>query len=190
MGHVGLDKTIELITRVYWFPKIRERVKEHIANCLTCITYTVPSGKSEGEMHIWDKARAPFEMIYVDHYGPLDKSERGNRHILMLVDGYTKFCVMYPVKSTSSGETIGKIEQYFIHYGTPKGITTDRGTCFTSEEFDNFMQTKGVRHVKTATGTPRANGQVERIFRFLRSTMSKVATSREWDVHLGTCNLL
>lgn len=32
--HVGIDKVTVLISRSYWFPKIRDRATEHIQNCL------------------------------------------------------------------------------------------------------------------------------------------------------------
>lgn len=32
LGHVGIDKIVENIARVYWFPWMRERVREYILN--------------------------------------------------------------------------------------------------------------------------------------------------------------
>jgi len=35
MGHIGIERTVELIKRVYWFPKLKEFVKKYIENCLS-----------------------------------------------------------------------------------------------------------------------------------------------------------
>jgi len=48
MANVGLLKVIENISRVYWFPDMKTKVRNYINNCLKCIKFTVPSGKKEG----------------------------------------------------------------------------------------------------------------------------------------------
>lgn len=34
VGHAGIDKVVNRILRVYWFPDLRLKVKTHIQNCL------------------------------------------------------------------------------------------------------------------------------------------------------------
>lgn len=48
LGHVGIDKCINAIKELYWFPNMRTKVDEYIKNCLKCITYSPVSGKKEG----------------------------------------------------------------------------------------------------------------------------------------------
>ncbi|XP_076248026.1 uncharacterized protein LOC143187672 [Calliopsis andreniformis] len=58
LGHVGLDKVVDNILKVYWFPKLREKAKDYIANCLRCREFSPPSGKQPGYRHnILDKIR-------------------------------------------------------------------------------------------------------------------------------------
>jgi hypothetical protein len=35
-GHLGMDKTIEAITRNYYWPKMGKDIKKYIATCDTC----------------------------------------------------------------------------------------------------------------------------------------------------------
>lgn len=121
-----------------------------------------------------------FEASFVDHYGPLKNAPLGYKHVLLIIDGYTKFVVFYPVKSTESKESINKLKDYFHHYEKSRFLITDKGTCFTSEEFSEFVRSYDVKHVKIAVGTPRANGQAEKVFRFLRSTLAKIGGSSNW----------
>jgi len=44
LGHVGIDKVVEVISKSYRFPKVREKCKRHINNCLECIAYSDKSG--------------------------------------------------------------------------------------------------------------------------------------------------
>lgn len=51
LGHVVVDTIYEYLSRVYWFPNFREKVKRYIQNCL-CIMYSFKVGKSEASLHI------------------------------------------------------------------------------------------------------------------------------------------
>lgn len=138
IGHIGIDKVVENINRVYWFPKIREKVKAHVANCLKCIDFSSPSGKVEGYLHSIPKGNLPFQTIHIDHYGPLEKTSKGYKHILSTIDAFTKFIKLYPCKSTGT-EVIKNLETYFKTYSKPKRIVSDRGTSFTLTMFKNFV---------------------------------------------------
>jgi len=52
---------------------------------------------------------------------------------------------------------------------------TDRGTCFTSGEFQDFLRENEIKHIKVATGSPQANGQVERVNRTLIPMLRKLS---------------
>ena len=185
IGHVGIDKVVDNINRVYWFPKLREKVKKYIANCLKCVEFSPTSGKREGYLHSLPKGNIPFQTIHVDHYGPLEKSGRGFKHILSVVDGFTKFIRLYPCKSTTTDETTGHLSDYFRSYSKPKRLVSDRGTCFTSGKFATFIEEWAIEHVLVAVGTPRANGQVERFNRTITPMLSKLVESpNKW------CNAL
>lgn len=46
-------------------------------------------------------------------------------------------------------------------------VISDRGTAFNSRVFESFGDSNGICHVKVASGTPKANAQVERTNRTL-----------------------
>lgn len=71
---------------------------------------------------------------------------------------------------------------YFTSYGVPNRLISDRGSAFTSYEFKQFMDESSSNHILVAIACPRANGQVERINRFLTPILSKMIDSdKEWD---------
>jgi len=62
----------------------------------------------------------------------------------------------------------------------------DRGTPFTSAEFENFVHSVRAKHHKVAVAAPWANGIVEKVNRFLKNSLIKVLNSaEEWEFHLG-----
>lgn len=63
---------LEVISKSYWFTKIREKCTIHITNCLKCIAYSENSGKEEGFLHNIPKVNDPLDVVHIDHYGSVD----------------------------------------------------------------------------------------------------------------------
>lgn len=68
IGHVSPDKVIKNICQIYWFPQMKEKVKDYISNCLRCIEFSPLSGKKEGKLHSIPKKNLPFQTIHIDHF--------------------------------------------------------------------------------------------------------------------------
>lgn len=182
LGHIGINKTLELILRTYWFPNLKDKIKSYVSNCLKCISYSPVYGKPEGFLNPIPKGNLPFNTLHIDHYGPLEKTKYKNRYILLIVDAFTKFVKIYACNSTKTKPVIRHLESYFRHYSRPMRIISDRGSCFTSNEFKDFMAKHNIAHTLIASGVPRANGQVEIVNKSLRSMCAKLTESVErWD---------
>ena len=174
LGHLGCEKTVKAILRNYWFPGLRDKVKLYIANCLKCIAFSPTTGKRQGFLNPIPKGNRPFLTFHIDHLGPIDRRYSTKQHILLIIDGFTKFTKLYPVRSTDSKEAIICLTDLFRHYSRPNVIVSDRGTCFTSEEFETFMSECNIEHVKVATSSPKANGQIERVNSVLGPMLAKL----------------
>jgi len=75
----------------------------------------------------------------------------------------------------------------FNNFCFPATIISDRGTAFTSSEFTTFLKIHNVKHHLVAVAAPWANGMVERINRFLKSSLKKIVDEQEfWNIHLAT----
>ncbi|CAH1713532.1 unnamed protein product [Aphis gossypii] len=182
MAHVGLLKVIENISRVYWFPDMKTKVRNYINNCLKCIEFTVPSGKKEGFLNSIPKGDKPFLTIHIDHLGPLEKTGNKNKFIFVVIDAFTKFVKLYPCRSTKTEEVIRHLRNYFQTYSKPRLVISDRGTSFTSLAFKQFLEDESVGLTLVAAGTPRANGQVEIVNKSVVPMLAKLSESTsKWD---------
>ncbi|XP_055910752.1 uncharacterized protein LOC129945117 [Eupeodes corollae] len=185
--HLGVDKCFEHISRIYWFPHMKDKIRTVVKNCLKCIYFSPESGKAEGVLHPIPKGNIPFDTLHIDHLGPFSNSRSNKKHIFVMIDGFTKFTKLYPNKSTSSKEAIECLKSYFANFSRPNRIISDRGTCFTSKEFSEFLNDNNIQHVKVATHTPQSNGQVERLNRIITPMLAKECeahTTIDWDKHL------
>lgn len=187
MAHCALEKTLRGISQQYWFPTMRKRIADYLENCFTCVMANSSMNRFEGETHVFPQANTPMDIIHVDHFGPLQETESKFKHILVMVDAFTRFTWLFAVKSTSSKETMNCLSVIFDLFGKPKEIVSDRGTAFTAKEFSDFVEKLNIKHRKVAVAAPWANGLVERVNRFLKSSLIKITNKPdEWKKHLGT----
>lgn len=189
MGHIGVSKMIEVLKRTYWFPHIRRKCEEYIRNCLKCISFAPVSGKpEEGSLYPIPKGNIPFETIHIDHFGPMNKQVSYKKYILVVVDAFSKFVQLYATKTTNASEVIGNLTRFFQCYSTPKVVVSDRSSSFTSVEFEDFLKERDIKHVKIATGSSQANGQIERVNRVFTPMIAKLSdhtSGPQWYRILG-----
>ncbi|XP_018368249.1 PREDICTED: uncharacterized protein K02A2.6-like [Trachymyrmex cornetzi] len=182
MGHIGPGRMIDVIRRTYWFPHIREKCEDHVRRCLKCISFSPTSGKEEGYLNPIPKGRLPFETLHINHFGPVDRQVSSKKYVLAIVDAFSKFVRLFATKTTGTKETTACLTQFFQSYSKPQRIISDRGSSFTSQEFEKFMKKQGIQHIKVAVGSPQANGQAERINRVLAPCIAKLSNpSNGWQ---------
>ena len=79
------------------------------------------------------KASEPFELVGMDLVGKLKCSNNGHTFICVMVDYFTKWLEVYPLKSKRAEEAADCIMDLFYKCGAPKRILTDRGRQFVNK---------------------------------------------------------
>lgn len=181
-GHFAAAKTEKLLKRDYWFPAIKSKTEKIIANCVECILAERKLGKQDGFLNPICKGEVPLDTYHIDHLGPLPSTKKNYRYILLVVDAFTKFVWFYVTKSTTTREVLQRLEKQAVTFGNPRRIISDRGTAFTSSEFQEYCVKEGIQHTLIVTGVPRGNGQVERVNRTLIPLLTKLSLANpgEW----------
>jgi len=181
MAHCGLEKTFQGMSKNFWFPSMRKRMKTYIENCFTCLMANDSINRFERETSLYDAPSKPMETLHVDHFGLLQETRAHYKYIFVVVDTFTRFTWLFPVKSTSSRDTIKYLSHIFATFGNAENIVSDRGTAFTSKEFADFIKQRKMNHRRVAVASPWANGTVERVNRFLKTSLIKLLKSpEEW----------
>jgi len=122
--------------------------------------YKIPK-KGNLYWHPLDKGSEPFQMIRLDHVGPFVLTERDNKYILTIVDGFSKYVMLRAVKNVTAIETVYYMREFICTYGRPERIITDRITAFTVAVFEKCCHKLNINHVKIASKSPHSNGQAE-----------------------------
>jgi transposase InsO family protein len=181
-GHFSTEKTLRKLNERFWFPGMWKYIEKYISTCIPCLYKKLASGRKEGFLHPIQKEPVPFHTIHVDHLGPFRKTKHGNCHLIVVVDGFTKFLLLKAVKSTKTRFVVKFLTEVISTYGSPFRIITDKGTAFTAKKFRQFCEAHQIHHVEVAVATPRANGQVERLNRSVLNALSTTSKSEDtWD---------
>ena len=87
------------------------------------------------------------------------------------VDAHSKWVDAIPMKTTASIETIAVLRNIFATHGLPVQVVTDNGPQFISDEFAEFVEQNGIKHVHSLPYHPASIGQAKRVIQILKSKL-------------------
>ena len=172
-AHLGAEKTYERIRRRFYWPGIKKEVEEYCKHCAECQLHS-PKSTVHSPLVPLPILDIPFQRIGLDIVGPLPKSSRGHKYILVIVDYATRYPEAVPLR-TATGKTIAReLFTLFSRVGIAEEILTDQGTCFMSQVLREMCHLLKVAQVRTSVYHPQTDGLVERFNKTLKSMMRKM----------------
>ena len=112
------------------------------------------------------KPDKPLKLISVDFFGPLTKTKYGYEYILVMIDTFTNYTKLYPLRKATCNATIRKLDDFITQIGKPQKVLTGRGTQFTSKKWKEALEERDIKGILTSIRHPQAN-MVERVNREL-----------------------
>jgi hypothetical protein len=120
--------------------------------------------------------------------GPFPVDKDGNQHVLVVVDGFTRFIELYKTKDTTAVSAAEALLTHMGRYGTPNEIFSDRGTQFRNELISKLQELLETTHNFTAPNSHEENAIVERankeVNRHLRSIIFHKKIVADWSICL------
>lgn len=179
--HIGPEKTFAKINHYFWFPGMAKFVRKYCNHCLKCIVSKNHTGPKQAHLHPIDKRPIPFHTVHADCVGPFPASAEGYKYLLLLVDAFTKFLFLAPLKGLSGTETRDAMALYLNMFGITKRLICDRGTNFTDKLVKTLLSELGIQQHLIAKSAPRGNGQVERyVGTVLNLLRTQISDKTEW----------
>ena len=161
-GHMGATKSYANAKRFYYWPGMFDWICALTADCLTCQNNKPkPKHRNEVLLEEWQNQTVPFRTIHIDHEGPIHPTSIGNAHFLLIVDAFSRFLMVYPVRNTTALATTTAVEKWILSFGNPQSIIHDRGTAFINTEFINWTKELGIILRPRTTYSPWTNGKIE-----------------------------
>ncbi|CAH8658130.1 unnamed protein product [Dicrocoelium dendriticum] len=190
LGHAGQRKTEAAVRQRYWWPGIHADVTKFCNECDICTSVKSPATVPRAPLMPM-VTTAPGQRIGVDLMGPLPITANGNRHILVLVDYFTKWCEAVPIKQPDAATVASAfVNEWVARYGAPLSLHSDQGAAFESQLMREVCRLLSIRKTRTTPYHPQGNGLVERTNRtikgILQTFIERQQTNR-WDELLPQC---
>jgi len=164
-GHMGQDKTIELIRRNFWRTKMKERIIDFVRSCPECQQNKASRHQPYGLSSPLELPYAPWQSIAMDLITELPVSE-GCDQLWVIINRFTNVAHFLPLRT--EGKRAADLAVIFArevwkYHSLPADIVSDRDSRFTSETWKEFLRLLGIRPRMSTTFHPQTDGQTERL---------------------------
>lgn len=182
VGHPGRWKTLELVTRNFWWPGISRYVANYVKGCDRCnrakVFPTAPAGKLMPNTVPTDR----WQVVTVDLIPELPPSQ-GFDCIWVAVDRLGKRIHVAP--TTTEVDSVGNARLFrdnvWRHHGLPEQIISDRGSQFVSDFTRELNRLLGIQTKPSTAFHPQTDGQTERINQEIEQYLRMFANQRQDD---------
>jgi hypothetical protein len=163
-GHFGYNKTLELISRDFWWPQMWKDVKEFVSSCDICSRSKNPRHRPYGLLQPLPIPHRPWSSVSMDFITDLPPSNSFDS-IFVVVDRFTKMAHFIPCKKTSSSKDTARffLDNVYRYHGLPDDIVSDRGTQFVSKFWRSLFEILKVNIKLSSAFHPQTDGQTERV---------------------------
>jgi len=177
-GHLGQDKTIELIRRNIWWPWMNVQIAEFVRSCLQCQKNKAARHQPYGLLTPMEPPYALLQSIAMDFITDLPLSEQCDQ-LWVVIDRFTKMAHFIPLpKEGKSASDLARTfaREVWRYHGLPSDIVSDRDSRFTSAVWQEFLTLSGIRPRMSTAFHPQTYGQTKRLNQtieaYLRSFIS------------------
>ena len=113
----------------------------------------------------------------MDIVGPLKRSKKGNKYILVLMDYATKWPEAFPLRNILTETIVEHLIEVITRLGVPSEVLTDKGTNFISRVMQKFCTMTGMKQIKTSLYHLQSDGMVKRFNATLKRLLRKLVNN-------------
>ena len=187
-GHIGIQRMLSVVKQRYYWKGMTKDIYEYVSTCKTC-NQSKPANRSINmPLTIRDPAPGAFHTLYVDSVGPLVPTQRGNKHLVVVTDQYSRYVIAWPSRDVSAKTIAAQFYQKVICiYGAPKRLVSDNGAAFVGHIFKDLCSQFEIKQCFSTSYHPQAQGSVERANRSLINLLRNFVSSKQhdWDTFIA-----
>jgi RNase H-like domain found in reverse transcriptase/Reverse transcriptase (RNA-dependent DNA polymerase)/Integrase zinc binding domain/PHD-finger/Integrase core domain/C-5 cytosine-specific DNA methylase len=186
LGHLGEKRTIAAMAMTYWWYGMTVDIKRVLSGCKLCARVRASIAEPVRDMQT-DPA-GEFGLFFrwgLDYAQDLPASALGNKHLLIIIDYYSKWVEAIPTDCLTAENTMRLFHLHVCaRFGLPAEVITDNGSCFEGA-FHDFCARKLIHHRVISEDMPRSNGLAERAVQTIKAALRKHVAERHnaltWD---------
>lgn len=184
-SHPGFARTLKRVQENYYWPKMYQTVDEFVRNCEICHTCKSSNVNTHTPMGQRRETDMPFRTLSADFVGPMTRSKSQNQYLFVVVDNFSKFAFLLPMREAKANKIIDFIEKHiFLNFGVPEQFVCDNGVQFASKDLRAFMSRYKVQLRFTPLYHPQANPceiANKAIVNAIRTFVVQQENQKTWD---------
>jgi len=163
-GHGRQWKTVELVTRNFWWPGITKEVKRYVEGCDACQRNKNHTEQPAGKLMPNSILEKPWTHILADFITKLPLAQ-GYDSILVVVDRLTKIVHFIPTTEKTSAEGLARLfrDNVWKLHRLSESIISDRGLQFAAGLMRELNKMLGIKSKLSTAFHPQIDGQTERV---------------------------
>ena len=179
-GHGGQWKTVELVTRNFWWPGVTKEVKRYMEECDSCQRNKNCIEQLAGKLMPNSIPEKPWTHILVDFITKLPLAQ-GYDTILVVVDQLTKIVHFIPTTERTSAKGLARLfrDNVWKLHGLPKSIILDRGPQFVAGLIRELNKMLGIESKMFTVFYPQIDGQTKRVNQELKQYLRMLIDHRQ-----------
>jgi len=188
-GHGGQWKTVELVTRNYWWPGITKEVKRYVEGCDQCQRMKNRAEMPAGKLRPNQVPERLWQHISVDFITKLPVS-KGHDSILVVCDRFSKMSHFVATTEKTTAEGLARLfrDNVWKLHGLPESVISDRGPQFVAGMMKELNKMLGIETKLSTAYHPQTDGQTERTNQELEQYLRMYVNHRQnnWAEWLAT----
>ena len=173
MAHAGRDKILSTLIRYAYWRGMAKDVTQYLCRCIKCKRRKVFRPLRAGAFKKI-QCLSPGDVYHADYLcGKLPESTQGYVHALIVIDGFTRFPWIVPLRDKKPVTIAdGLFEHIFSIVGLPKRFHCDNDFTLTSEVLEILFLKWHVKQTFISFRHPCGNGVVERSMRYINTALT------------------
>ncbi|QRW21158.1 Retrotransposable element Tf2 protein [Rhizoctonia solani] len=162
-GHPGRQRTLELVSRNYYWPGICADTYWHVDSCETCQWIRKPKYASIPPEPL-ELPNRPWQHVSYNMIVDLPKDGTCNS-ILVIIDSFTKYGIFVKCSKKLKAPELAELflEHVWKQHGMPEKTILDRGRVFNNKFLKALYKRLGIDPHFSSAYHPQSNGQTERV---------------------------
>lgn len=171
LRHPGTNRLKDTMRQTFYAPGMGKIIEEHTKKCAKCQTHK-RTKKKYGSIHPKQISMIPWETVCVDLVGPYSvKTDRGDHsfHALTIMDPVTNWIEIVDIDHDKTSENIALAfdRQWLSRYPRPSYCIFDKGSEFIGTDFQELLESFGIKKKPITTKNPQSNAIIERMHQTL-----------------------
>ena len=161
-GHQGHERTFAAIRLKYFWPKMYDQIGKYVQSCELCQQVKRP-------VHAKPPPLQPLPVAdllgrwHIDILSGLPTTKDKYKHILVVVDSYSKWMECHPLRTQEASEIAAVLYREVVcRYGAPRSLVSDRSKSFMSKLIAAMCELFQIIRHFTSSYHPQCNSTVER----------------------------